>query len=117
MIVCYLIQLCMSLKFLIKLLKGSASQLNKLVLKDSSYIQKLSGTNLFQGLVINTYNNFKKKPCHELCQLLHVVRNCLLELATGCEQRVVADTARGRFFLKVGICIDDETLKKISTAH
>ena len=46
-----------------------------------------------------------------------MVRNRLLELATGCEQRVVADTARGRFFLKVGICIDDETWKQISTTE
>ena len=41
-------------------LKGSASQLNKLVLKESPHIWKLIGTNLFQGLVINTYTNFQK---------------------------------------------------------
>ena len=41
-----------------------------------------------------------------------VVAKCndWLQIAmSGCEQRVVAYTARGRVFLKVGICIDDET--------
>ena len=74
-------------------LKGAASQLNKLVLKDSPHIYKLSGTNLFP------------KSRHQyIYQLLKNrapsrVSNHSLPIATsGCEQRVVADTARGRVF-------------------
>ena len=36
----------------------------------------------------------------------------LLIATTGCEQRVVAGTFGAGFFLKVGICIDDETWEK-----
>ena len=41
-------------------INGSASQLNKLVLKDSPYVQKLSGTHLYPRSRINTYINFPK---------------------------------------------------------
>ena len=55
-------------------INGSASQLNKLVLKDSPYVQKLSGTHLYPRSRINTYINFKN-PCHEPMQQPLVVRN------------------------------------------
>ena len=37
-----------------------------------------------------------------------VVANC----TSRCEPRMVAETARAGFFLKIGICIDDETWEK-----
>ena len=81
--------------------KGSASQLNKLVLKDSHHIKKLSGSNLFP-----------RSRYQYIYQQRVVANNEWLLIATsGCEQRVVAGTF-GRGFLKVGICIDDETWEK-----
>ena len=88
----------------------------------------------FPGLVIITYTNFQKTPAQNVpattrcSQPLVAISNHSLQIATsgvvsnnellliamsGCEQRVVAYTARGRFFLKVGICIDDETTELI----
>ena len=44
-------------------LKGSASQLNKLVVKDSPHIKKLSGTNLFPRSRHQYIYQLSKNPC------------------------------------------------------
>ena len=95
-----------------QLLKGSASQLYKLVLKDSPYIQKHSGTNLLPGLVINTYTNVQKNLPRAVSattrgsQPLVVISKGSLELATAYGSHPLAG------FFKSGILIDDETWEK-----
>ena len=68
-------------------IKGSASQLNKLVLKDSPHIKKLSGTNLFPRSCYQYIYQLSKNPALAVSAT-----------TSGCEQQVVADTARGRAF-------------------
>ena len=137
------------------MLKGPASQLCKLILEDSPYIQKHSGTNFFPRSCHHYISQLSKKTCHELWQQTLVVCNHLLQLTTtcwtmssceawavansneqlwttsGCEPRAVANHERlliptsgcllqqavanqlsRQRFLKVGICIDDETWEK-----
>ena len=84
-------------------LKGSASQLYKLVFKDSPYIQKPRVPIL--NKVLSSIHIPFKTPCHDLCQPL-VVRNRLLELATArgsqllvvCNWSLEIATARGTVF-------------------
>ena len=66
------------------MLKGSASQLNKLVLKDSPIYINSVVLIFFPGLVINTYTNFQKT----LPRAVSATTRCSQLATRGCEPRV-----------------------------
>ena len=110
-------------------IKGSASQLNKLVLKALIYRNAVVLI-FFPGLVINTYNNFQKTLPRAVsattrCKWLRTMSGCEQRVIAKCnewlqttsdfKQRVVAGTARGRVFWKFVYVLMTRPGKKIST--